>query len=408
MKCQHCGSDDIVPIQGQNYCLNCGEPVAATTTQVEVPPVAEAPSVAVAAVVPAAAVSASKSAAGLVAQPLAAAVVKAPKRKPRPLKAKPRTKSAGHKAKAKSPRPTTSVKPTTPEPVKAVTTQAPRARPLQGTKLGGRPHPFRFSVATATLLGVLVGVVTAASLWFQLDTGLALYVIGISAVAAFGLMALAQAALYYGLARSLDGRPTPRSLWWAAARGGFMDVLNVRIMSLISITILVGLGFAGWRLGVESGLAQPVLAVLLVALNLALIWAALGVYIAERMAMPAVVVGGLAAAAALRVGWRLYLKGGGHLLITGFEALVGRLAVVTILLMGVVVILRQAPSTTPSSLIIVGTSVSLGLICFAIAMVILEVDVTLWLRQYRHWAARLAPAERLQLLTGRIQARSQS
>src|SRR4051794_40071272 len=25
MKCQHCGSTDVVAIQGQNFCINCGQ-----------------------------------------------------------------------------------------------------------------------------------------------------------------------------------------------------------------------------------------------------------------------------------------------------------------------------------------------------------------------------------------------
>jgi hypothetical protein len=217
---------------------------------------------------------------------------------------------------------------------------------------------------------------------------------------------LAQSALMYGISRVLDGRPAPHTYWWAAARSGFMDVLNANMITLITLVLIVVAGLAGWRLSLTTGaLSWPVRLGLFTLWNLVLAWLLLGTYVARRVALPAVIVGGVTASAGIRVGWRLYRHSGGHLLLTGLEALLGRVAAV--LLLTTLAIAAAYNVISPTQLeIVLGCAVAAGLAAFVLVMVVLEWETRIWLRQYRRVVNLFAPAERVRLLTGRIQARA--
>ena len=366
MKCQHCGSTDIIAIQGQNYCLNCGYAVAPPTTPV--------------------------------------ATQAAP---PSPV-SPPTTK------------PSTSGKNTKPAPSKpAIIPSTPARRPqrqtaepkLQAAKKPSslRVHPLRFSVTVALAAAVVSGGVTAAALWFNVDSDTGVYIIVATVVGLGILISLAHTALLYGRSRSQDGRPADRAYWWMAARSGFMDVVNVQLSAIIAMLILLGTGLAVWQaaLRIDANWGMLLGGSILVVVNLLLIWTFLGVYTAARLATPAVVVGGLSAAEAMRVGWRLYLRAGGHLAAAAVEALFGRaIAAVILAVAGYAAITKLSAGSTATAALVGGAGVALVMFCAC--MLILEVDTKLWLTQYRHLAMLCSPSERARLLTGRVQSQSLS
>lgn len=365
MKCQHCGSTDIVVIQGQNYCLNCGYAVV-TPIPEEAPLVAEAP------VVP----SKLKRKTVKTAKLAAAAVA------PKGADIIPSTPSRRRQS------PTSDIRPSAPKSPKTVTV-----------------HPLRFSLTAALAAAVVSGLVTTMALWFHLDSDTGAYVITATVVGLGIGVGLAHTALLYGRSRSQDGRPAPREYWWIAARTGFMDVINVQLITIISALLLVGIGLAAWQaaIAISAYLAMVVTGVILGLVNLVLIWALIGVYAAARLATPAVVVGGLSATEAVRVGWRLYLKAGGHLVAASIEALLSRtMAAVVLAVAGYTA--ATMLTVTGSAAEAIGGGIGIGLVMFCACMLTLEVDTKLWLAQYRHWATLCPPAERIRLLTGRVQS----
>ncbi|HUC20178.1 MAG TPA: hypothetical protein VMR98_01630, partial [Candidatus Polarisedimenticolaceae bacterium] len=248
MKCQHCGSKDIIAIQGQNFCLSCGVEVAAQAV-----PVAK----------------------------------KAAKVAP----AAPTTDST-YKPTAK------------PQITQVSVTDHPKAK--KSLPQAAPVHPLQFALKVATSLAVLVGILIGSAIWFQLDNDLLLYLGLSSVVLLFIFMTLAQAALLYGFAKKFDGHPTTHKLWWAAGRAAFMDIMNINLMSLIVLAVVVGTDLAIWQYVIAQDWHSYLEAAALSFLNAGALWLLLGAYVAKRLAVPAVVVGGMSAAEALKIGWRFY------------------------------------------------------------------------------------------------------
>jgi hypothetical protein len=366
MKCQHCGSTDIVAIQGKDYCLNCGHTVTAPTKAEVKPAVTKKP---------------------------------ATKAKRKPAKPKAAPKLVPPRVKV-TPPPARELAP----PVASRTFDL---RPQQKkTVRPATPHPLRFSLSVAAVLGVIVAVAVGLVLGFQVDSDIGVYVIAACLVMLAVGSVLSQAALFYGLSKAHDRRPAPHAYWWAAARGGFMEIVNVDMLALIGGLLILAAGAAVWRLNAhEVALSQPVRAVGLALVNLLLAWLLLGVYVARRIGIPAVIVGGITAGEGFRVGWRLYARAGGHLVVAGLEALLGRILALLILAVGVYAL--AAAASSPNQLeLVVGAAIGAGICIFVLVLVLLEWESRVWLRQYRRWVASFGPAERVRLLTGRAQPRS--
>jgi len=269
-------------------------------------------------------------------------------------------------------------------------------------------HPLRFSLLAAVMAAAISGGITALALWLHVDSDTGAYLIVATIIGLGVLISLAHTALLYGRSRSQDGRPATREYWWMAARNGFMDVVNVQLIAIISTLILIGVGLVVWKaaLVLDAHVGSLVGGIFLGVANLILIWGFLGVYTAARLATPAVVVGGFSAAQAVRVGWRLYEKAGGHLVAAGVEALLGRaIAAVILAVMGYAAITGLEASSSTAA--IVGSG-GIALVVFCACMLTLEVDTKLWLTQYRHLATLCPPSERIQLLTGRVQSHTTS
>ena len=151
--------------------------------------------------------------------------------------------------------------------------------------------------------------------------------------------------------------------------------------------LIVLAGLAAWRLNLhEATLSQALRAVVLVLVNLLLAWLLLGVYVARRIAIPAVVIGGISASEGFRVGWRLYTRAGGHLVVAGLEALLGRVVVLVVLAVGVYA-LAAAGGTPSQPELAAGAALGAGVSVFVLVLVVLEWESRVWLRQYRRWVA---------------------
>jgi len=354
-------------IQGQNYCLNCGYAVAPPTA-----PVAAAPAVA----------------------------SSAPVTKPAPKEKTPQS------ASSEAGRAETEVVASTPS-------QRQRGQGA-GSKAARQPaspsvHPLRFSLLASLTAAAVSGGMTAVALWLHVDSDTGAYLIVATIIGLGIFISLAHIALLYGRSRSQDGRPATREYWWMAARNGFMDVVNVQLIAIISELVLVGAGLAVWKVSLVLGAHYGVLlgGVFLGLANLILIWVFLGIYTAARLATPAVVIGGFSATQAMRVAWRLYEKAGGHLVAAGVEALFGRAIAAVILAVAGYAAITGLEASGAATLAI-GGGLGIALVMFCGCMLTLEVDTKLWLTQYRHLAILCPPSERIQLLTGRIQSHASS
>jgi hypothetical protein len=254
------------------------------------------------------------------------------------------------------------------------------------------------------LICLPTGLIVGAALWLRLDYDLLLF-IGMSvALVVAALVIMAQTALQYGLSRVQDGRPTGRAQWWAAARGGFMDVVNVDLITLIMMAMLAIAGFGLWQLAqLMSGQPEPLRWGVLILGNAVLAWLLVGTLVARHIGIPAVVIGGLSAIAAIKLGWQTFNRAGGHLVIALGEVWVSRLAVAAAIIAGMVAVERYVPKLSEELVaLLIGTAVAVGIA--VILWFSLRVEAQLWLKQYRYWMNRYFPERKSQLLSGRIQA----
>lgn len=183
-----------------------------------------------------------------------------------------------------------------------------------------------------------------------------------------------------------------------------MDIININLISLIVLVVAAGIDVAVWQyiteqLVWEVALSSAVLGVL----NVVLVWVLLGTYVAKRLAVPAVVVGGMSAAQAMGIGWRFYVKAGGHLVAAALEIVVVRvfaLAVIGLLVYSAI----NANWGSDALSIAVGSGLLAAIVSFLAVMVLLEVEMRIWQRQYRQWASMFPAALRFRLTTGRVKA----
>lgn len=342
MKCQNCGSTDIVSIQGENYCINCGQKVNA--------PVAKVPS----------------------DQPGTKTIAAVAPKKDKP-------KHAKHGGRTLNLRPM-------PEDTDE----------LEKIKA----HPWRFTVGLSAMIGAVAGLAVGASLGLQLDRDISLYLLTSTLVLTSVTLVLTQSALMYGLSKNQDGRNSHRTQWWAAARSGFMDLLNLDLMSIIGALLLIAAGFGAYQ-GLSAYL-QPGWGLILAlsAINAVLAWGMVGIFISRRMAIPAVVVGGMTAWAGYKIGWNAYLKFGGKLAVASVETLLIRISVSVLLAALVLALFKYGVGWGSSEIALAaGAATAVGL--FALFMVTLQLELRLWLAQYRFWMPATHPQGRAQLLGGR-------
>lgn len=455
--CPNCGSDDIVDIQGQSFCINCGhQQKGSKTADPEVVAMVEAE-------VNAAPVKTRKAAAKPKAKPkqpkksleelvdagtpeeVTPVVVNKPKPQKKEVEELPAVphvvNSPTKSSKIIQPLHEIEVPGTVEEDSESDTDQAsPQIVKQRAPRLSEKPkkpvhqsvsqqkedepfgqpdsddafadlvqkediqaHPIGFSLKLGLALATPITAAVTAGLWFRVDYDVMLLIVGISLVLVISMLSLTQAAMIYGLSRIQDHRPSPRKQWWAAARGGFLDMINVDLTVIIKLLILGALSLGAWQ-GIQplqlDGMAS---AAILVLVNSLLSWLAIGVIAARHIAIPAVIIGGLSSTTAMMLGWRLYVKAGASLAIALIETWLVRIVVLTAGIAAFLYASRLVGSISHEIVTaLVGASVFVGItVAFVVA---LQLEARVWLKQYRYWVGLYLPKRRLRLLTGRIQA----
>lgn len=368
--CQNCGSNDVVSIQGQEFCINCGSIVIVP----KVEPTAPIPQ-------PAAPV--------LVAKPVAVKHVtlqQLNKANPTPVDELKRLKP---KDQPPEPKPPAVARPDLREGHHAPITHDAKA------------HPVSYSFKIASSLAAVVALAISGGLWFGFDADIMLYLSLSSALVVVVLLMLSQSALLYGLSRAQDGRPAERKKWWSVARGGYIEVLNADLATLIIQFIGIAAGFSLWQAYIRvHGSSNNLDVAMLVLGNILIAWLLIGSLAARRIAVPAVIIGNLSGTKAVKLGWKCYLRAGGHLIIALIETWVARLALVLALITAAVAANHYLGNISNQT-VIISVGVGLFVAILAIFMLILQIETRVWLRQYRQWVNTFLASQRLKLLSGR-------
>jgi hypothetical protein len=324
MKCDNCGSKDIVAIQGQNYCINCGQLVV-----------------------------------------------------PKP---------AQNSTSSKAPTPASM-------PFKGNDTPISLPEPVA-------PHQFAWTLKIATPVALISSLLIALAVWFQADRDIVLYslltAVGLTSV----MLTMAQAALYFGLSKKQDHRLIDPSIWWAVARSSLLELFNLNLIA----SIIIGLGFliAAGAFGLVRGAnLLPLIGWgILIAGNVLAAWLITGTFIARRVAVPAVCVGGVGAWSAFALGWRVFNNVGGHVLINAVETIIIKLTALLAVVVLAFWLLSRVNLENSVSVALVGAFLS-AVIIFVAFVVALQFDLKVWLAAYRHWGPANFKGRSHQLLAGR-------
>lgn len=385
MRCPNCQSTDIVAIQGQSYCINCGQLVAEPKPS-----------------------SARKTVASLVKVGIS---VPAPAAEPKPEEQKPEKAKEPIKIEHK-------IKPVKTEEPKKVSndiapakkaehqvldlkSEAPKekapAGPVPAAKI--QPHPWHTSAGLAAMVAVPAALVVAGALYLRVDNDILAFIL----IPALILMVaatttLAQAALMYGLAKRHDGRSVNKKGWWRMAGQSAAELLQLNVLVLAAVVLLAAAGYSAWRY--SGGLLDqlPIVRIAVLALtNIVLIWGLAALLVARRLAGAAIVINDIPLFTAIRLGLGMYWKIGGHLLAATAESLAIKtlsLVVLAGLALGAFYISGSAPSALMP--VVFAGAVLTGV--FIILTLSLHVEVRLWLSQYRHWAPLCFPDQRKTML----------
>lgn len=425
MVCQNCGSNDIVSIQGQNYCLNCGQLVVSAAAKAAQAPIEEAkkPAVEATTSAPNKAVEEPVAAAGPIAAapaPVAVApVIKAPSKPKQPVavshqapalprKSVPRRVSDIGRSKATVDAATAKTVTRSQPSRQNAKVQAGRSKTQAARRDAGlAPAPRHYGASVVVrivgTLAALVGLVAGLGSYFAVDTEVALYAAAGLSIGGAMAIALTHAGLLYGWSRQMDKRPLTKRSWWEHAWAAWSDTVGVTLLSAVYTAALAAVAGAAWYAAlnlVPSDLPSYVPAIALGVVNTIVAWFVLGVFIARRMAVAAISVGGYSALEAFSVGWKLYRREGGHMVMAVIDSLVLRLVLAMLTLAAVAGAIRGAEvvQAVPDAVWVGGAGF---VITFAVLLGLLVTDARLWLERYRHWAPIAIPEQRVRLLAGR-------
>ncbi len=405
MRCPNCQSKDIVAIQGQSYCINCGQLVAGQSSKSERQTIASLVKVGI--TVPDQPPEKEQPSPKIV--PISPSVVDAPKET-----SKRSLLSFAHKSSATksndSVQPVknvaTDIAPVKPTDSKVVDLKPAVVKPPTATAtLAGGPaikiksHPFRISLSLASIIAGPIAIGFALALYLRTDSDVLLFALLPAALISVGTMTtLAQAALLYGLAKRHDGRGVDRKGWWQMAGQSSMELLQLNILTMLVVGVLVAAGYASWDgSGQLLGNMQIIRIILLALINGFLIWLAAGALVARRLASVAVVVNDIPLFTALRLGIGMYWHIGGHLLAATGESLGVKIVTAGVIAaLGWVSIYLQAIVPAIGMPAVYAAAIFIGLL--TILTVGLHVEVRLWLAQYRHWAPLCFPDKRKSML----------
>lgn len=363
MVCPNCKSDDIVLIQNQHYCINCGQLVPATSVAAQTKPAVATPKATVSAAPKATPVSApkvaTKAAVKAAPKPVAAAVAVLDKPKPAPTKSMSDIKQAPvRQPVALKPAITTvAVKTNVPKPSsqspKVISRlveakprpfepkdEAPRNVPIAAIKKEAVLGPALQEAANAAWdpkflsSSLMVAVVRLAPAWligvfvvisgnnFTLRVGNSLTDLGLFVVLSLLLHRLLSNlvttvvtnGIAFGQAKAGDNRPVKPPTWWSAGYNSLPSSLSIDIICQIITAALVALAVFGW--GYAPILAARIAVATLVAAVVGLVW------LVRILARQTVVLADLKPRAALDMGRRLLAKHFGASLVAGLVSLI--------------------------------------------------------------------------------------
>lgn len=367
MKCSNCQSTDIVALQGQSYCINCGQLISEPKIPVKVMTQNAPLAVGLKPTFPRKNESLSGSRGGPSAAGMRSDIT-------------PNRKSADKTLNLKQP-------PVSDKEIHPIPPQATAS-------------PWKLSLSVAFLTALPATVAIAVALYLRLNSDILVFAVVPAILVTMALaITLAQAATMYGLSRRQDGRPTPASQWWQMAGQSATELIQLNILAALSLAMCVAVGIGAWHL-LGQLLTSPLWlhASILAIINALLLWVALGVLVVRRLAEAAIVINDIPMVLAIRLGAGMYWKIGGHLLAATGESLVvkaGLASVAAALLAGIV----WANPSLPDSARPAVYAAAIGVVLFLAIAVSLQIEVRLWVSQYRHWAPLCYPDTRSENLT---------
>ncbi len=438
MVCPNCKSDDIVLIQNQHYCINCGQLVPASAVAAQSKPVAPKPAAKPEVVV--------AKTAPTVIQPTKAVV--AVLEKPKPPAAPTRVKvmsdikpSPAAKAVEPTPKPTATmaaVVAAKPSPVKVRPVVAANARVIS-RMVDSKPRPFeakpqagqtKISQAREPVLvpaaleasnaawdakflpaGAMIAVVRLSPAWllalfitiggrdFTLREGTSLTSLGIFIIAGLSLhrllsylvSAVVTNAIAFGQAKAGDNRPVKSSTWWSAGYNSLPSSLGIDLICLIMSVAIAILALAGLNYLDPQWAQYVVLAI--AGLFIVLVW------LVRMIARQAIVLADLKPFAALRLGRQLLGK---HLLAFVSAGILGLLANLLVIpaYFGAAYGVRLVAAALGLSNRWLEPATSIVVSGLYLASATLFV-IVLWVEVYRHSVHQLPQGQAATLMTGR-------
>lgn len=375
MTCKNCGSNDIIAIQDQNYCINCGQLAESKSgfrraKKVIAPQTPSAIDIK----------GSPKS-----PQPTGVPLIKDGDLAPRGMGeiiSRKADKSGNFTRK-----PLLDLRESISNNTDESTGSAPKA------------HAFAFVMKLALGIAIPASSVLALALYLKVDTDLILYgAIAGSVLAGLSVMIL-HAALLYGGSKARDGRIVAESQWWLQAKSRFTEILLINVVSALGITILsvAVYGFYAISLLIPSDGAIAGI-VFLLAANTFVSWLVIGLLCIRRLTIAIVTIGGQPAVEAMRMAWNMYGDYGGHLILSAAEtSLVKLMAAVTVIVIGYCAYTFSQSNATLEPLAY-GLAALVSIVLWLV--VFMRFEVAIWLTRYR-WIAGKQPARtKAQLLAG--------
>lgn len=421
MVCQNCGSNDIVTIQGQNYCINCGQIVtskAPAATKITLSPTKGQPAKKVAKPKPE---PKSKTVPTKLSRRVIKPIVAEPTADQPPAEPKVITPATAPKSisdvRRIEPRPAKAEIQLPDPPAPAVTQPAPVGTGfrswIQSAQASTEAKSLvELSALSALMLAVPIILLLTGGLGWLGPSGLVSadrLRYGLSAIGAFGLAAYLiygrfTNSLLYGIGRSLDQRPNDRGDWDFATSGAFWPSVALDGLLALAALILTVAAVLFVRIPVSYISNHSLqIAVTLVGL-FAVSFLGLNLLLTRIMARSALALSRLSLSEAFTTGWEIAQEQAGRLL---------AVSLITLLLNGLAVLVfpltdygftvlahaanqPAAATLAPFTALLMGWWVLRRTILFSLG---------LWLAAYREGAKRLYPDNYAALTTGRAASR---
>lgn len=350
MKCPNCSSENLVPVQNELFCVECGYAFDSNM-----------------------------------------------KKKGKKLSV------ASHKHTDLSVKPSLETE-YDPGPVKApdkVSSMAPKASDKDGKFFEPASnrfiHSFWFAVHAAILVGIVMGLAVGFSLYFQLTSDIILYVSAMALVVSVALITTAEAALFFGQSKQRDGRLLSDHAWWHSGREISLEIININLAVVVACTCIVAVMVAAY--GGLSYIPEAFRLIALLAVNSIAIWFLLDLYVVRRLAVAGAAIGGLSVLEALQTAHAMVRLKRGGLFVVAVATFV--IKAVGLAIAGGVFYLGHYAASADQSMayLYYGAAVMTAVIIYS--TINLETETGLWLGKYRHLAGTVLSNRRVKLLTGR-------